>query len=73
MTDNIVRGERHWAAKLTPDKVRELRRLYYDVGVCMVCAAKLVGCNRQTAFDAITFRTWQHVEDASTEIEPGRD
>jgi hypothetical protein len=54
-------GEAHHAARLTEPTVRELRRLHYDVGLCMSCAATLHGVNRQTARDAISFVTWKHV------------
>lgn len=57
------KGVEHHCAKLTPEKVRELRRLHYDYGVCKACAAKLVGVHRQTAHDAITFATWKHVRE----------
>lgn len=54
-------GEAHHAAKLTEANVRELRRLHYDVGVCIKCACLIVGCKKQTGYDAITFVTWRHV------------
>ncbi len=57
---------RHWNAKLTVEQVVELRRLHYDLGLCKRCAAKVVGVPRQTAYDAIVFQTWRHVEDSAT-------
>lgn len=60
-TGHII-GEAHHAAKLTEAKVRELRRLHYDVGVCIKCACLIVGCKKQTGYDAITFVTWKHVK-----------
>lgn len=55
-----AQGEAHHAAKLTKDKVKEMRRLVEDKGLCMKCVATLHGVNYQTAFDAITYRTWRH-------------
>lgn len=62
-------GQAHHNAKLTPDQVCELRRLHYDIGLCKTCAAYLVGVNRQTAWDAITYKTWAHVLDAPATTE----
>jgi len=55
------RGEAHHSAKLTDAKVRELRRLVEDVGVCIACAAKVVGISKSAAWDAANYVTWRHV------------
>lgn len=55
------RGEEHHNAKLTEDKVRELRRLVEEVDICIACAAKIVGVNKGTAWDAVHYKTWKHV------------
>lgn len=56
------RGREHWAAQLRASKVRAMRRLHQR-GMCCTCIAALYGLKRQTAYDAITRRTWAHVED----------
>ena len=56
------RGERHHAAQLTERKVRAMRRMHYEKGVCMCCVARLFGTSKQTAFDAISYITWAHVK-----------
>ena len=61
---NSVRGESHHAAKLTEEKVQILRKLHYETGLCKCCSAALVGVNHQTAWDAISYRSWKHVRDA---------
>ena len=63
-----VKGEFHHSAKLTRTKVRRLRHLYYEVGLCVNCSAKLVGCPKSTAYDAIIFKTWKHIHDADDSI-----
>lgn len=63
------KGEGHHCAKLTTAKVIALRKLHYDYGLCMSCAGRLMGVNRQTAYDAITFKTWKHVEDGAVTLE----
>jgi molybdenum-dependent DNA-binding transcriptional regulator ModE len=54
-------GEAHHNAKLTEEKVKELRRLVEEVGVCIVCAAKLMGVSKGAAWDAARYVTWRHV------------
>lgn len=58
-----VVGEHHHCAKLTEAKVRELRRLVHDVGICSVCAGKIVcpEISSATVYDAVNFYTWKHV------------
>lgn len=56
-------GESHHGAKLTEAKVRELRRLVHEVGLCHCCAHRLVApeVKKQTVYDAVHFYTWKHV------------
>lgn len=63
-------GTAHHNAKMTPEQVQQLRHLHYDAGICMACAAKLVGVARQTAHDAITFKTWKTVQDGAVPYTP---
>lgn len=55
------RGEAHHNAKLTDAKVRELRRLVEQKGICITCAAKLIGISKSAAWDAASYVTWRHV------------
>jgi hypothetical protein len=58
------KGEAHKNAKLTARQVVWARKLHYDKGVCMSCCAKILGnVSRQTLYDAITGRTWGHVDE----------
>ncbi len=56
-------GEAHHAAKLTEAKVRELRHLVHDKGLCHVCAQRLIApeVSKQSAYEAIHSYTWKHV------------
>lgn len=55
-----VRGERHGNAKLTVEAVVEARRLYRQ-GMRLDEVADRLGVARESAFSAITGRTWAHV------------
>lgn len=55
------RGERHHRAKLTADQVREMRRLNWEVGVCIRCLSKIYGVKYPTAWDAINCVTWRSI------------
>ena len=57
---NRVRGEFHHSAVLTERKVRWLRRMN-DRGLCVRCAAKLIGVSYTAAWDAVNYNTWRHV------------
>jgi len=69
LTDALPRGEQHWKAHLTPQKVRAMRALRGKHKLCIACIAKLYRVNYQTAYDAITGRTWAHV----TEVAVGEE
>jgi len=61
--DNPWRGERVSSAKLTSEKVREIRRLYavkngkYD----LLTLSKMYGVNMPTISKIINYKTWKHV------------
>lgn len=54
-------GEKHWNAKLTDEKVIEMRRLRYEVDLCVRCIAKINKLSYSTAWEAIVGRTWIHL------------
>ena len=56
-------GEDNAKACLTEAKVRELRRLVHDKGLCRACAHRLLAPEVRyiTAVKAINFITWRHV------------
>ncbi|MFE7624277.1 HNH endonuclease [Streptomyces sp. NPDC057509] len=56
-----ARGERFWSARLTSDKVRELRRRY-AAGESAQSMAVEFGVSRHSAWKAATGRSWQHVK-----------
>jgi predicted DNA-binding protein YlxM (UPF0122 family) len=57
-------GESHHNVKLTAKQVIWARKLHYNKGVCMSCCAKLLdNVSRQTLYDAITGRTWSHIDE----------
>jgi len=60
---NQVRGERHHAARLTESDVRQMRRLHYDHELCIRCVSKIYDVSYPTAWDAISYNTWRHVDD----------
>ena len=60
-TVNHRQGEKHYRAVLTEDKVREIRRLHDEVGMCTKCICLLHGINRGTCWDALSYVTWKHV------------
>lgn len=59
--NNVPAGEFHHAAKLTEPKVRELRRLYYDDGLCAKCTCLVADVPYKRGQEAILFYTWKHV------------
>lgn len=61
LKEALPRGDEHWNAKLTTDKVIRMRTLKYRHDLCIACVAKMYGVNYQTAYDAITGRTWTHL------------
>lgn len=54
-------GERNHSSKLTNETVR-LARKWFQEGRTYSEIAMTLGVARRTAFDAIQFRTWKHVE-----------
>lgn len=58
-----VRGELSAHAKLTDEKVREMRRIREDEGVPYHQIAKLFGISKKTAMNAVKGVTWKHVID----------
>lgn len=56
-------GEKHHCAKLTDAKVRAMRKLYWCDKICPTCLSLIYKANRQTVYDALTYRTWRHVKD----------
>lgn len=61
LKEALPRGDEHWNAKLDTDKVIRMRTLKYRHDLCVSCVAKLYGVPYQTAYDAITGRTWSHL------------
>lgn len=57
-----ARGEKLWTAKLTADKVREIRKLYAGGNVDQGELAKRFGVNRQNISMIVTRSTWKHVD-----------
>jgi len=55
------KGESHHAAKLTADKVRQMRQLSWEYGLCTKCIAKMFEVKYATAWEAINLHTWKHV------------
>jgi hypothetical protein len=58
----VLPGERHRSSKLTADQVCEMRRLHRENGHGAVELARRYGVHRCTAWEAITHRTWKHIE-----------
>ena len=50
-------------AKLTADRVREMRREYAKGGLSYKEIARKYGCRKQTAIDAIKGKTWSNLMD----------
>lgn len=59
--ERTARGEQQGLAKLTAEKVREMRALHAQ-GVGAWRLAKMFGICRTSAFNVIRGRTWRHVE-----------
>ena len=57
-----VSGESHYRAKLTEDRVREMRRLY-DAGSDVKQLAEDFGVANGTAHAVVTRSSWKHVRD----------
>jgi len=59
--ERVVRGESHWASKLTETDVREMRNLYLTSHVTMSMLARQYGISRSTVADVIHRRCWKQV------------
>lgn len=59
---NRARGERNGSAKLTEDKVREIRRRC-ACGVSIRTLAKEYGVSPSVISNVFTRKTWGHVDD----------
>jgi hypothetical protein len=57
-----VQGERHGRARLSERDVLAMRRMAAEDGLCTKCIAHLFGVSYPTARQAITGRTWRHLE-----------
>lgn len=60
-TDHVPCGEKHVQAKLTDDKVREIRRLYV-AGSTMAKLADLYEVSSIAIWSVIHRKTWKHIE-----------
>lgn len=56
-----VQGEQFWSAKLTADKVRQLRARY-QAGESAQSMAAEFGVSRHSAWKAATGQSWKHVQ-----------
>ncbi len=61
--DTHPRGERSGMAKLTAEKVREIRLRYAAGGISFVRLAKEYGVSEATIKEAVYRQTWKHVTD----------
>lgn len=59
--ENLKRGEQHGRAKLTEDKVREIRRLAAD-GRSKIAIANAIGISRGAVRHVLDGETWKHVQ-----------
>ena len=56
-----IQGERHYAAKMTPDTVRELRALYATGEYTCSQLAERYGLHRVSVQDIVNRTNWKHV------------
>ena len=59
-----ARGERQGSAKLTAEKVIEIRRLHEEGGTIMGIA-RAFGVSPPTIYAIIRGKTWRHVQDTA--------
>lgn len=59
---HVRQGIEHHNAKLNDEKVREMRRLHQDKGLCIKCIAIMHKVPYPTAWQAINYETWKHVK-----------
>jgi DNA-binding transcriptional regulator YiaG len=57
----IPRGEQHYAARLTADKVREIRSRYVRRVVTQQALADELGVSREMVNNVLRRRTWKHI------------
>jgi hypothetical protein len=57
----MKRGDMHHLAKLTAEKVRDMRRKYEAGGITRAEIGRMFGVGRQTACCIIRRKTWAHV------------
>jgi len=62
IVSNRKRGEKHPKAKLTEEKVIEIRRLYKNEGHTTRSLAKMFEVGYVRIYDIIAYRTWKHVQ-----------
>lgn len=62
---NPARGERQHNAKLTAEKVRQIRRLHRQEQIPNTQIAKQFGVCRQTVDDVVSRKSWTHLSDDS--------
>jgi len=58
---NYPRGEKHWKAKLTEGRVRNMRSLHYKHGWSIRRLAKEFNVAYSTAWQVINWETWIHL------------
>lgn len=56
------KGESHYGAKLTEEKVRWLRDRYAQGDISITELAKIVGLSRMPVWQAIRKQTWKHIK-----------
>lgn len=61
LVGRVPKGERHVHAKLTDEKVREMRAIYRAGGVGYERLASQFGISVMTCYSAVNGRTWKHV------------
>ena len=59
--ERVSRGEKRWNAKLTEEKVRQLRHEYQPRLVGIDTLAQKYGLSRNVVWRAVTRKSWKHV------------
>ena len=60
--ETYCRGETVWNAKLTEDKVREIRQLYADGKANQSQLGRQYGVHQAVIWNVVNRRTWKHVQ-----------
>ena len=60
--EQLARGERQWKARLTEERVREMRRLYAAGGITYEQLARRFNVSPASAHKAVVGQTWAHVK-----------